>query len=521
MLALAFGTTLASLPTDYCVFEAALSPHLTVSYATAPLAGNAPAGGATLSASPLGFLSALVDQLLTGSEAGIAPALGVDTSADFAALLPTATEVSVTAPADAPAGIPQLLGDLTDALAALDEALETGAPADPDLVDHLDDAVTALAVALGIQPPAPAPAPVPVTEPAVMATPPALAISTVLDPLAATSNTTPAAPPADEPALPALAALNRKLIRVSQLARAEVPALAEKLTALGARLSAAAPSTPELFAQLAAAEGPAGVELDALIQAALDKTAGAQLSVPLALKTPPAAAVPAAAIPAAVTQAVVLDADPASAALKLSVAVTSREPVSPSKSEVKITDTAELAPSRPDTAPPAAPAPAAAPNAAARAVHTAYQPVAAQAAALPQLAFEMVRQFHQGQSRFTIRLDPPELGRVDVKMHVDASGTVHARLTVERAETLDMFQRDQRVLERALVQAGLDGSKTNLEFALKQNPFSGMMHDGRQQPGAHDRLPVVRGPIAEADTAIPSITLYRGTASAGGVNLFV
>ena len=53
------------------------------------------------------------------------------------------------------------------------------------------------------------------------------------------------------------------------------------------------------------------------------------------------------------------------------------------------------------------------------------------------------------------------------------AGQVNARLTVERAETLDLLQRDQRALERALAQAGLDASKTNLEFSLKQNPFAG------------------------------------------------
>jgi flagellar hook-length control protein FliK len=159
-------------------------------------------------------------------------------------------------------------------------------------------------------------------------------------------------------------------------------------------------------------------------------------------------------------------------------------------------------------------------SAAARAVQSAYQPAAAQASPLPQLAFEMVRQFNQGQSRFTIRLDPPELGRVEVKMHVDASGAVNARLTVERTETLDLFQRDQRVLERALTQAGLDGNKANLEFALKQNPFSGMAHDQRQQSPQGGSFFAPRA-NAEDDLAIPAITLYRGAASAGGVNLFV
>ena len=59
-------------------------------------------------------------------------------------------------------------------------------------------------------------------------------------------------------------------------------------------------------------------------------------------------------------------------------------------------------------------------------------------------------------------------------------------MTVERPETLDLMQRDQRALQQALQQAGLDSSKTNLEFSLRQNPFSqqGGMGDGRGgQPG--------------------------------------
>ena len=157
---------------------------------------------------------------------------------------------------------------------------------------------------------------------------------------------------------------------------------------------------------------------------------------------------------------------------------------------------------------------------AARPLPAAYQPVA-NPINLGQMAFEMVRQVSQGQSRFTIRLDPPELGRVDVKMHVDATGTVNAKLTVERSETLDMFQRDQRSLEKALGQAGLDGAKTNLEFSLKQNPFAGMTGGDQRPSGGYGSGAGYASPTDEDASPVPAITLYRGTASAGGVNLFV
>src|SRR5690606_29446430 len=77
-------------------------------------------------------------------------------------------------------------------------------------------------------------------------------------------------------------------------------------------------------------------------------------------------------------------------------------------------------PTRADPALPPQPSPAPAPTAA-RPLPAAYQ-APANPITMGQLAFEMVRQVHQGASRFTIRLDPPELGRVDVRLHVDASG---------------------------------------------------------------------------------------------------
>jgi len=104
----------------------------------------------------------------------------------------------------------------------------------------------------------------------------------------------------------------------------------------------------------------------------------------------------------------------------------------------------------------------------------------------------------------------------------DKSGTVNARLTVERPETLDLMQRDQRALQQALQQAGLDGTKTNLEFSLRQNPFAqqGGAGDGRGDQSAFSGRGdgFAGGEDAAAETAA---TTYRGSASASGLNLFV
>ncbi|WIJ26107.1 flagellar hook-length control protein FliK [Devosia sp. RR2S18] len=141
---------------------------------------------------------------------------------------------------------------------------------------------------------------------------------------------------------------------------------------------------------------------------------------------------------------------------------------------------------------------------------------------LPQIAFELVRQVQDGNSRFQIRLDPPELGKIEVKLDIGQSGQINAHLTVERAETLDLIQRDQRALERALQQAGLDGAKTNLEFSLKQNPFSGSgQEQGQGQgQGGNGRQPGFGGLAAnDSEEPAPIISLYRGSLSASGVNI--
>ncbi|WEK04985.1 MAG: flagellar hook-length control protein FliK [Candidatus Devosia phytovorans] len=154
--------------------------------------------------------------------------------------------------------------------------------------------------------------------------------------------------------------------------------------------------------------------------------------------------------------------------------------------------------------------------AAPRVVQAGYQ-TSQQQLNLPQLAFEMVRQVSEGNTRFQIRLDPADLGKIDVRLDIDASGQVNARLSVEKAETLDLMQRDQKALERALQQAGLDSSKTNLEFSLKQNPFSG----GDQGQNGNGRNPLFGGNTGgEVDEApLPAVSLYRGNLSASGVNI--
>lgn len=67
-----------------------------------------------------------------------------------------------------------------------------------------------------------------------------------------------------------------------------------------------------------------------------------------------------------------------------------------------------------------------------------------------------------------VQLDPPELGRVEVKMSIDKDNITKVVLTSEKPETHMMLQRDAHILERVLQDTGLynDGE---LSFELAQD----------------------------------------------------
>jgi hypothetical protein len=58
------------------------------------------------------------------------------------------------------------------------------------------------------------------------------------------------------------------------------------------------------------------------------------------------------------------------------------------------------------------------------------------------LAIEIAARATRDEKSFQIRLDPPELGRIDVQLNVDASGHVTTHLTVDRPETLNLLRQD-------------------------------------------------------------------------------
>jgi len=86
-----------------------------------------------------------------------------------------------------------------------------------------------------------------------------------------------------------------------------------------------------------------------------------------------------------------------------------------------------------------------------------------------------------------VQLDPPELGRVEVRMEFGKDKSVKATVISEKPEAHFMLQRDAQVLERALQEMGLDNDGSSLSFELAddgQNFGQNGGHDGSRNQAA-------------------------------------
>jgi len=137
---------------------------------------------------------------------------------------------------------------------------------------------------------------------------------------------------------------------------------------------------------------------------------------------------------------------------------------------------------------------------------------------LSGLALEIAASVKNGKSSFEIRLDPADLGRIDVRIDVDRSGQVTSHLTVEKPETLSMLQQDAPQLQRALDDAGLKTGSGGLQFSLRDQSSSSQ--DNGNQTGSNAQRLVV----SEEDTipaAVAGRTYGRMLGSSSGVDIRV
>ena len=90
------------------------------------------------------------------------------------------------------------------------------------------------------------------------------------------------------------------------------------------------------------------------------------------------------------------------------------------------------------------------------------------APAAAQVGREIIRRFNGANTQFDLRLDPPELGRVSVRLEVSRDHRVTATISAENPQALAELARHARELEQSLQSAGLELADNGLSFDLRQ-----------------------------------------------------
>lgn len=146
----------------------------------------------------------------------------------------------------------------------------------------------------------------------------------------------------------------------------------------------------------------------------------------------------------------------------------------------------------------------------------------AQAASIPVpvngLAVDIATRAAAGNTSFQIRLDPAELGRIDVRLDVDKHGRVTSHLTVDQPATLDMLRKDAPQLQRALEDAGLKTGDGGLQFSLRDQSPQGGQGDSGQGRQSHRLI------VSEEISATPQVvgaSYGRSSGSSSGVDISI
>ena len=169
------------------------------------------------------------------------------------------------------------------------------------------------------------------------------------------------------------------------------------------------------------------------------------------------------------------------------------EPQAPAPTDPPVEPATGLAALTPVRSEPVSSAPAGAPHPAATSAPPGQPAV--------QIAVQIAAAVPRRIERLFVQLEPPALGRVEVRLEFSRDNRVSALIAAERHDTLDVLQRDSRGLERALQHAGLRLGENGLSFSLRQEQRQERRGTGafsaplRTEPAAAARPPEPPQPL--------------------------
>jgi hypothetical protein len=86
-----------------------------------------------------------------------------------------------------------------------------------------------------------------------------------------------------------------------------------------------------------------------------------------------------------------------------------------------------------------------------------------------QVKVQIQQMVKSGADRIQIKLSPASLGRVEIALEISPDKAVQAIVYAEKPETLDMLERDARVLQQAFEEAGMKFGSDGLTFKHGQS----------------------------------------------------
>lgn len=100
-----------------------------------------------------------------------------------------------------------------------------------------------------------------------------------------------------------------------------------------------------------------------------------------------------------------------------------------------------------------------------------------------EMGVEIARRLSVGGDELTVRLNPIEMGRIEVRLSFDERGSLRVGMAAESAAALDMLRRDSAELGRALADAGVRADASGFRFDSRSGHSEGNQFWQRQSFG--------------------------------------
>lgn len=140
-----------------------------------------------------------------------------------------------------------------------------------------------------------------------------------------------------------------------------------------------------------------------------------------------------------------------------------------------------------------------------------------------QIHIKLDQAVEKGDSKITVQLSPEHLGKIEIHLDMQDKAVNNIRISVEKQETLEMLQKEQRTLLSSIIEV-TKSDEPSLSFDLKQNHHN-FMQDEKEQRENLARLLQEGSDNGEIYDKQREISLIEGYVNysniPGGVNIQV